>query len=174
MTVQGRFALWVFCVLLFGLAGCTPEYNWREQRVAEDRAVIAFPARVQTEKRALSVNGVQLDFSLSAANVGESVFAVGYAPLAADVPAEVQAMLVKSLVESLLARAEPTQRSLLEAAALQGEVFEFETLVAKQSSLMMARVFVHRGMLIQVVVSGPKKALSNENAKEFMRSLVLK
>ena len=37
-----------FLLVLFGwlwLAGCTPDYNWRELTVADDRAVVAFPAR---------------------------------------------------------------------------------------------------------------------------------
>jgi hypothetical protein len=54
------------------------------------------------------------------------------------------------------------------------EIFTLETVVANKPSLMMARVVVHRGMLIQVVVSGPKQSLSNENALEFVRSLRLK
>jgi len=57
---------------------------------------------------------------------------------------------------------------------LEGKIFSLETVVAGKPSLMMARVVIHRGMLIQVVASGPKQSLSNENAFEFVRSLTLR
>ena len=53
--------LLVLCSLLW-LAGCTPEYNWRELTVADDRAVVMFPSRVQTEQRKLRVEGIDLVF----------------------------------------------------------------------------------------------------------------
>lgn len=156
-------------LVLFWLAGCTPEYNWREVMVAEDRAVIAFPARTQTQQRPVQFDGLNLAFSLVAANVGPSVFAVGYAPLPAGTTAEHAEALVKALVQSLA-----SGRTDVAPGAIKGEVFELDSLVSGQPSWMLARVMVHRGMLMQVVVTGPRQALSREHATEFMQSLVLK
>ena len=58
--------------------------------------------------------------------------------------------------------------------ANQGDVFELETNVAGQPSRLVARVLVHRDILIEVVASGPKSALALEQAHDFMRSLVLR
>ena len=174
MTRLGRLYFWWLLALLVSLAGCTPEYNWRELTVAEDRAVIAFPSRVQTEQRPLVLDGRELKFSLTASSVGTSVFAVGYAALPADLPAGASQQLTKAVIESLTGRAvSPAPPELIDRA-LKGEVFELQTSVAQQPSWLMARVLVHQGMLLQVVVSGPKKELSKETAQEFMRSLVLK
>lgn len=174
MTRKGRLYFWWLLALLAAMAGCTPEYNWRELTVAEDRAVIAFPSRVQTEQRPLVLDGRELKFSLTAASVRTSVFAVGYAALPADLPSGASDKLTKAVVESLFGRAASPASPELMARALKGDVFELETSVAQQPSWMMARVLVHQGMLLQVVVSGPKKELSKETAQEFMRSLVLK
>lgn len=168
-----------FCVLwtvatLIGLAGCTPEYNWRETSVAEDRAVIAFPSKVRTEQRPLSLDGNDLKFSLAASNVGQSVFSVGFIRLPADFPSVATEKLTKGLIESLMSRSNRPPDADLIAKAMKGEVFELDTTVGQQPSWLMARVLVHQGMLLQVVVSGPKKGLTTENAREFMRSLVLK
>jgi hypothetical protein len=152
------------------LMGCTPDYNWREQTVADERAMIAFPSRVQTELRPIQFDAMMLNFSLTTAAVGPAVFAVGYAALPPDVNAMQTEALVKGVVASLFARGGQT----VTPQALKGEVFELQTTVAKQASWMMARVIVHRGMLIQVVASGPTDALPREQAIEFMRSLVLK
>ncbi len=162
--------VWLYGFIALILMGCTPDYNWRELSVADDRAMIAFPARVQTELRTIQFDQMKLDFSLTAANVGPAVFAVGYAALPPEVnPMQTQA-LVQGVVMSLFARGGQEATP----SALKGEMFELQTTVAKQASWMMARVIVHRGMLIQVVVSGPKDALPREQAVEFMRSLVLK
>ena len=162
-----------FLLVLFGLlwlAGCTPEYNWRELTVADDRAVVTFPSRVQTEQRTLKVGGVDLVFSLTSAAVKQSVFSVGYAPLESTFDSAQTERLVHAFATALAARVGQP----LAPQALKGEVFELESVVAGQASRLMGRVLIHRGMLIQVVVSGPQKSLSKENATEFMRSLVLR
>lgn len=163
-------SLCLIWVPLLWLAGCTPEYNWREQSVAEERAVVTFPARTKTEQRKIEVEGLSLTFSLTSAAVGDAVFSVGYAALDDSVSAAQAKSLVSAFVRALSRRIgqnTPDQ-------ATSGELFTFESDLNGKPSLLMGRVLVHRGMLIQVVVSGPTKSLSRENASEFMRSLVLR
>jgi hypothetical protein len=152
------------------LSGCTPEYNWRELSVADERAVVMFPARTKTEQRQIEVEGITLTFSLTSAAVRDAVFSVGYANLDETVsPLKAQA-LVDAFVQALSRRtgqAAPAQ-------ATSGGVFTLETQVNGKPSRLMGRVLVHRGMLIQVVVSGPTQSLSLENASDFMQSLVLR
>ncbi|HBI83969.1 hypothetical protein G3I67_13250 [Orrella sp. NBD-18] len=167
------YVLGVFA-LAIGLTGCTPEYNWRETSVAEDRAMVAFPSKVQTEQRSLSVDGVNLKFSLTSSIVGQSVFSVGYLKLPSDWSVGATDRLIKGMVDSLMSRSSREPDSDLIAKAIKGDVFEVQATVGQQPSRMMAKIFVHQGVLLQVVVSGPAKELSAENAKEFMRSLTLK
>jgi hypothetical protein len=162
-----------FLLVLFGflwLAGCTPDYNWRELTVADDRAVVAFPARVQTEQRTLRVDGIELVFSLTSAAVEQSVFSVGYAPLSPELDAAQTERLVRTFATALAARVGQP----LAPQALSGDMFEIESVVGGQAARLMGRVLIHRGVLLQVVVSGPQKSLSKEHATEFMRSLVLR
>ena len=158
---------WLFFAVL---TGCTPEYNWRESMVAQDRGVIMFPSRTKTEQRQIDVEGAAATFALTSAAVGEAVFSVGYVPLPESLSPEKSAALVKTIVAALAARAGKQAPE----SALKGEIFTLDTVVANKPSLLMAKVVVHRGMLIQVVVSGPKQSLSNENALEFVRSLRLR
>lgn len=159
-----------FSLSLLVLTACTPDFNWRELSVADDRVMLAFPSKVQTEKRPVQLADITLEFSLTAASVGPAVFAIGYAALPKDTTVTTEKALIKALLTSLYGQHSQTMTQ----EALEGKVFELETVVVKQPSWLMARVFVHRGMLIQVVVSGPKKSLPREQALEFMRSLVLK
>lgn len=164
------FTLSLLWLSVVWLGGCTPEYNWRESSVAEDRGVIMFPSRTQTEQRKIDVDGMATNFSLTSAAVGESVFSVGFIPLPETLSQDKSQALIKTVVSALAAR---TGKQAPDSA-LKGEIFTLDTVVANKPSLMMARVVVHRGMLIQVVVSGPKQSLSNENALEFVRSLRLR
>jgi hypothetical protein len=168
--VKKRVGFWLLGFVLAFLLGCSPEFNWREMGVADGRATLAFPAKVQTEQRQIQIGGETLAFSLSAANVGPAVFAIGFAALPENLSESAQQTLTRALLTSLFAASGkvPTQD------ALEGKVFELETLVAKQPSILIARVLVHRGMLLQVVASGPKQDLPREQALEFMRSLALK
>ncbi len=163
-------SLCLIWVPLVWLAGCTPEYNWREQSVAEERAVVTFPARTKTEQRKIEVEGLSLTFSLTSAAVGDAVFSVGYAALDDSVSAAQAKSLVSAFVRAISRR---VGQNTPDQAALS-ELFTFESDINGKPSLLMGRVLVHRGMLIQVVVSGPVKSLSRENASEFMRSLVLR
>lgn len=168
MRILTRLSL-LGCLIAL-LAGCTPEYNWRESMVAEDRGVIMFPSRTKIEQRQIEVEGAPASFSLISCAVGDAVFSVGYVPLPEALTGEKSAAFVKTIVSALAARAGKQAPE----AALKGEIFTLDTVVANQPSMLMAKVVVHRGMLIQVVVSGPKQSLSNENALEFVRSLRLR
>ena len=75
MMVKVKFLLVLFCLLWLG--GCTPEYNWRELTVADERAMVMFPSRVKTEQRPIRVDGIELIFSLTSAAVDQSVFSDG-------------------------------------------------------------------------------------------------
>ncbi len=157
-------------VPLVWLSGCSPEYNWRESSVAEERAVVMFPARTKTEQRQIEVEGVSLTFSLTSAAIGESVFSVGYAKLDDNMSSIKSQALVDAFVQALSRRA----GQAAPAQASSDGTIALETQVNGKPSRLIGRVLVHRGMLIQVVVSGPTQSLSSENASDFMRSLVLR
>lgn len=91
-------------------------------------------------------------FSLTSAAVDQSVFSVGYAPLSSTLDSAQSERLVQVFATALAARVGQP----LAPQALNGDVFELESVVGGQASRLMARVLIHRGMLIQVVVSGPK------------------
>lgn len=148
------------------LAACTPEYNWREMDVADGRARAAFPARVQTEQRAVTLAGRQLTFSLTSAQVGQSVFAVGHAAVPAD--PQVRQILREALVASLYDNmgAEPPAR------ITPDDDISIRADVNGQPTLLMGRVRVYGDRLVEAVVAGPAQDLPPEKASEFVRSLV--
>jgi len=153
----------------FLLTGCSPEYNWRELSVADGRAVVAFPARVQTESRALKLNQHTLQFSLTSAAVKQNLFAVGYAPLSTKLSQDQQTAVKTALLKSLAANL----GAALPSSAFNGELFVIESLSARPIR-MVARVLIHRGYLIQFVATGPPNDLKATVTEEFMRSISLR
>lgn len=146
------------------LGACTPEYNWRELEVAGGRARAAFPARVQIEQRPVVLEGRELSFTLTAARVGEAVYAVGYAQVPAD-PA-LQERLRRALVESLYANMGVPPPG----GAPEGDI-EIRAEVGGRPTLLMGRVRVYGDALVEAVAAGPADELPPERASEFLRSL---
>lgn len=151
------------------LAGCSPEYNWRELPVADGRAMVAFPARVQTESRQVTLEGHVLNFSLTSASVNQNLFAVGFAPLPDTLSATQQDSIRRSLLKTLARNVGAT----LPESAAKGEPFTLESAAARPVR-MVARVVIHRGYLFQFIATGPPADLKEQVTHEFMRSIVLR
>ncbi|SAI70421.1 Uncharacterised protein [Bordetella ansorpii] len=154
------------------LAACSPEHNWRELDVADGRVRAAFPARVQTETRELALGGKTLRFSLTAAEVNQAVYAVGYAPLPASVAGDAAASqaLAGALVQSLYANLGADAPDTLPAMGQDIEVHG-QAANAGARSWMLARVWVANGMLIEAVAAGAENKLAPERAREFMNGV---
>lgn len=155
------------------LAGCSPQYNWREVLVADGPAGAAFPDRVLTETRSITLHGHDLDFSLTSAEVAGAIFAIGYAPLSPELLQDHVARLElgHALMRSLYTSMGATPPDHFED---YGQVIEVHGTVGEQPSLLMARVWVTDTMLIEAVVSGTKKSLPIDRAREFLHSVVVK
>jgi hypothetical protein len=151
------------------LVGCSPEYNWRELSVANGRAMVAFPAKVQTESRPLKIDQYTLQFSLTSAAVKQNLFAVGYAPLPPELSQAQQTAIKNALLKSLAANLGVT----LPSSAHDSEPFVLESLSTRPIRLV-ARVLIHRGYYIQFVSTGPSGELNSTITEEFMRSISLR
>jgi hypothetical protein len=163
---------WLLAALMgftFLLSGCSPEYNWREFTVADGRALVAFPDRVQTETRSINLDAQPLEFSLTTAAVKQNLFAVGYAPLPGALTPAQQTAVKQALLKSLAANLGVA----LPETANQGEPFVLESHAAKPMR-MVARVVIHRGYLLQFIVTGPPSELLTTISDEFMRSVSLR
>lgn len=163
----GGLAAIVLSVLL---GACTPTYNWREIEIADGAARAAFPERVQTDRREITLAGQKLSFSLTTARVGDAVFAVGYAPfppaLSADAGKrqELGTALMRSLYDNL--RAQPPT-----AFPPYGQDIEVRGQAGGKPVWLLARVWVHGDILLEAVATGSEPGLPADPAREFVHSL---
>jgi hypothetical protein len=75
------------------LAGCAPEYNWREVRYAEDGCRAMMPGKPSSLTRPIHLEGRQVDMAMHGAQAGGATFAVASVRLPGATEAERAAAL---------------------------------------------------------------------------------
>lgn len=80
-----RFVLAVLSVLVL-LAGCAPEYNWREIRSSEDGWSAMLPGKPASMTRRILLDTVEVPMSMQGAKIGDTTFTVALARLPDDSP----------------------------------------------------------------------------------------
>ncbi|OWT75881.1 hypothetical protein CEY04_19055 [Achromobacter sp. HZ28] len=161
------FAPFFAGILVMALSACSPTYDWRELDVADGAARAAFPARVRTESRDITLDGSALAYTLDAARVDQAVFAVGHASLAGLPDARREALakaLMRSLYQNLKAQPPADLPPAGTDIAVQGEA-------GGKPVLLLARIWVRGDLLIEVVATGPADKLPRAEAQTFVHSL---
>ncbi|WP_255032079.1 hypothetical protein [Bordetella genomosp. 1] len=166
---RGGTALWAGLMALL-LAACSPSYNWRELTVADGRVRAAFPAKVRSETRELPMPGHTLAFTLSSAQVGDGVFAIGHAVLPPDLSAQARRQLGEAAQRSLYARLGLAPPADLPAF---GAVMHLRAPPGEPARWLHARVWVSDGLLVQAVAAGTVAGLPQAEAETFLKSVVL-
>lgn len=160
------------CVVSLALmlaAGCSPEYNWREVVVADEVGMVMFPDKPRTQSRVLEFEGHELPFSLTTAEVGRTVFAVGHAPWPAEWAADeaLRLSMAQTVVASLYRNLGVEPPAELPEF---GQPFSVEG-GASTAMLLKARVWVSERGLVEGMVMGPAEDFPAEAAQEFLGSV---
>ncbi len=159
--------------------GCTPTYDWREVRSEEGGWVAIFPEKPVEVTRTITLPDLSspLRLTLRSGRIGETMFAVGWTDTATEpVRAALEAAMLKNLQAdaSAIQRKKITHRSqsMIETSA-EGLIKTDPVAPAVKASLWM-RSLVRQGAtprVIEIVAVGPKSALSEETARQFIESL---
>lgn len=159
--------------LLAALAACSPRYNWREVSVAAGAAVAAFPDKPETQRRMLPYEGGKVEFFLTAAQVGDAMFAVGYVPWSAAMrdDAAAQAAFGQAVMFSLYRNLDAASPAQLPGF---GRRFAISGRSPKGAARMEARVWLLPGGLVEGLVTASAGSYPQHEADEFFRALALK
>uniref|UniRef100_UPI00334204B6 hypothetical protein n=1 Tax=Castellaniella defragrans TaxID=75697 RepID=UPI00334204B6 len=160
----------MICVL--ALAGCSPEFDWRSVEVADGAVTGVLPARPRSETRAVRVEGHALDLTMTMAQAGSVLFALGHAPLPEDLRADPPAAralaygMIRSFYENLGVPPpdplpEPGERFVVEAE-LRGKPMRLEALV-----------MVNTWNLFEAVVTAETSAFDRAPVRDFWLGLQL-
>lgn len=151
------------------VAACSPEYNWREVTVDDGVGMVMFPDKPRSQERSLSFAGHALRFTLTTADIGGTIFAVGHAPWPEPMRADegLRQGMGKEVMASLyrnLGREAPAELPEF------GQLFEV-TGPAPPGMRLQARVWLAEGGLVEGIVMGPADRFPGAAAQEFLDSV---
>ncbi len=152
------------------LAGCTPDYNWRQVQVADGAITAFFPDKPRSDSRSLTFDGHALDFTLTSVSVQDTLFAVGYAvlpdALRGDEAARraFAAAVIASLYQNLGKQPPETLPAFGKPFVLEGD--------APDGKLRMKTVvWLTEHALVEGIVTAKGGAFPEAQADEFLRGI---
>jgi hypothetical protein len=161
----------LFCALPLAatllLLGCNPTYNWRDYSSPDAPYRIMFPAKPATHTRSVDLDGMQVEMTMTAAEVEGVVFAVGtgVAPDAARAQAAVAAMKT-ALARNIGAQVEHESA----AAAVDIDAVGYAN---GQPMKLRGHFAAHGKRFYQVIVMGKANAMTPEHTDQFISSFQL-
>ena len=166
----------LFCALPLAatllLLGCNPTYNWRDYSSPDASYRIMFPAKPATHTRSVDLDGMQVEMTMTAAEVEGVMFAVGtgVAPDPTRAQAAVTAMKT-ALVRNIGAKVEHESA----AAAGADSAVDIDAVGNANGQPMKLRghFAAHGKRFYQVIVMGRAKAMTPEHTDQFISSFTL-
>ena len=154
------------------LSACSPQYDWRDYRGNDAPYAVMFPGKPASQTRAIKLDNLDVDMTMTATEVDGVVFAVGSAQLAdaSRSPAALEAMktaLVKNIgatVTKSTASAVGGQTTLdVEAKGSQNG----------EPMLLIGRFIAKDRRIYQVVVMGREKNIVRDTVETWFSSFKL-
>ena len=170
--------------LVFGLAGCSPTYDWREVRDAEVGWSILFPGKpaVVTRTVALqpsseSTSGPptsEISLTMHASRIKDVSFALGLVKLEDKTPSEREAIrraLQASRVKNIRGQIDSTDPKALGSPLSARGSLQIKANGEPVPARLLMRSVVRNGWVIEAIVVGPSDGFPQEEAQQFLDSL---
>lgn len=162
------------------LAACSPTYNWRDFSSEDAPFRAMFPDKPASHTRAIDLNGMKVNMTMTAAQVEDTTFAVGAAeaPDAEHAEAALAAMktaLVKNIGATITSEKAAKTSAATGASVARSAALDIDAR-GKRDGVPMRLIghFESRDKrFYQVIVMGPEKNISKENVDMFLSSFKL-
>jgi len=161
-------AAWLFAALCaLALGACDPKFNWREVKGKNPPFTVLLPAKPASLTRPINLDGLKVDMTMTAAEVDGVSFAVGAVQLADAAQAQAAARAMQTaMVNNFHGTAKP-----LERATDPMDIEASGTPAAGAPGMLLIGHFAAAGnRAYQVIVVGPEKEVSREQAATFLAS----
>lgn len=154
------------------LSACSPQYDWRDYRASDAPYAVLFPAKPASQTRAIKLGELDVNMTMTAAEVDGVVFAVGSAQLAdaARAPAALEAMKT-ALVNNIAAI---VTKSAASASGAQ-TVLDVEAKGNRNGEpmLLIGRFIAKDKRVYQVIVMGREKNIVRDTVETWFSSFKL-
>jgi len=168
MLKSPRLCIALLLSAAMALAGCSPEYNWREVQGGDAPFVALFPAKPVRHTQEVNLNGIRTKMSMTATQVHGVMFAVGSAELSgSDLAPPALAAMKTAMVRNI-------GGTIASDKAVPGPV-PYNDVVANGSRngrpLRLTARFGARGQRVyQVVIVGAPQDIPEDAVETFIRS----
>ena len=154
------------------LSACSPQYDWRDYRANDAPYAVLFPAKPASQTRAIKLGDLDVNMTMTAAEVDGVVFAVGSAQLAdaARAPAALEAMKT-ALVHNIAAT---VTKSAASASGAQ-TMLDVEAKGNRNGEpmLLIGRFIAKDERVYQVIVMGREKNIVRDTVETWFSSFKL-
>lgn len=154
------------------LTACSPQYDWRDYRSNDAPYAVLFPGKPASQTRSVKLGDLDVNMTMTAAEVDGVVFAVGSAQLAdaAQTPAAIEAMKT-ALVKNIGAT---VTKSAASATGAQ-TVLDVEAKGSQNGEpmLLIGRFIAKDKRIYQVIVMGREKNVVLDTVETWFSSFKL-
>ncbi|MEO7495090.1 MAG: hypothetical protein ABIT83_02620 [Massilia sp.] len=158
------------------LTACKPSYNWRDYSSQDAPFRVMFPDKPSTHTRDIDLDGMSVKMTMTAVDVDGTMFAVGsaQAPDAEKAQAALGAMKT-ALVRNIGATITKEKSSATASNNTRTASIDIEASgVSNGAPMKLLGHFESRDTrFYQVIVMGKEKAISSEQAEQFLSSFKL-
>lgn len=154
------------------LSACSPKFDWREVHGTSIPFSILLPAKPTSSTRQVNLDGLPVTMTMTAADAGDVLFAVGVA----EAPDPAAAMRALAAMKTALVRniGGSIRRETASAPGVLPATIDVEALGAPTSGdqprLLIARFIAIDKRVYQLVVVGKEKTMPREAADTFLTS----
>lgn len=154
------------------LAGCSPDFNWREVSIRHGEVTAFFPDKPLAQERTIRYGSHDMLFTLTSATVNNTLFAVTYATLPTEIKNDATARsdLASAVIASLHRN---LGADLPEPLPKLGEPFVINGHSPKGPVRLRARVWLTVDALVEGAVTADPALFPELQAKEFLQGVVL-
>ncbi len=172
------FACSLTACALLALAACSPKFNWREIRSKDAPYSVLLPAKPSTFARPIDLDGVPVTMTMTAAKVDDTVFAVGSATLPDAAKAQAALIAMKTALVKNINGTVKVEKTTAAASNAQGtpglsasiDVEAVGATPGGKPEVLFGHFVSKDKEIYQVIVIGPEKGVSRENAETFISS----
>lgn len=170
--------------LVFGLAGCSPTYDWREVRDAEVGWSILFPGKPVVVTRTVALQPspeltsgratTEISLTMHASRIKDVSFALGLVKLEGKTPAErgaIRRALEASRVKNIRGRIDSIDPKALGSPLSASGTLQLKANGDPVPARLLMRSVVRNGWVIEAIVVGPSDGFPQDEAQQFLDSL---
>jgi hypothetical protein len=162
------------------LAACSPTYNWRDYSSPDGHYHVLFPGKPASYTRPVDLDGMKVNMTMTAAEVEDTMFAVGSAeaPDAARAQAALASMqtaLVRNIGATITREQAAAAAVAGDKSATQRAAIDIEASGSKNGVPMrlIGHFEARDKRFYQVIVVGKASAIQAEQAEQFLSSFKL-